>query len=162
MSIFIHAEIRTSTIFGKGLFATEKVPIGKIICFFPLGADLITEEPFLKAVAENEQPLVRTGTRYVGRYYTHGNESEPYTYINHSFTPNLLCHCGVVMAHREIAQGEELTLDYRTLIDDSDIGVYRDAVTGKEIRGFSARQTLLRTTREVLGILEKLGEDWEG
>ena len=39
---------------------------------------------------------------------------------------------------------------------------HRDAVTGKEIRGLSARQTLLRTTRQLLGILEKLGEDWEG
>src|SRR4051812_2312016 len=162
MSNFIRADVRPSTIFGKGLFASERVPLGKIICFFPMGADLMTEDRFLEAVPKNEQPLVRTATRYAGRYYTHGNEAEPYTFINHSFAPNLLCHCGVVMANRDIAEGEELTLDYRTLIDDSDVGVYRDAVTGKEIRGFSARQTLLRTTRELLGILERLGEDWEG
>ncbi len=160
--MFIRTEVRSSTIFGKGLFSGEKVPLAKIICFFPIRADVIDEERILQAIQKDEQPLVRTATRYAGRYYTHGNEAEPYTFINHSFSPNLLCHCGVVLAARDIGEGEELTLDYRTLIDDTDIGVYRDAVTGKEIRGLSARQTLLRTTRELLGILEKLGEDWEG
>jgi len=160
--MFIRSEVRSSTIFGKGLFTLEKVSLGKIICFFPIGAEVIDEERFLKAIQKDEQPIVRTATRYAGRYYTHGNETEPYTFINHSFTPNLLCHCGIALADRDISEGEELTLDYRTLIDDSDIGVYRDAVTGKEIRGLSARQTLLRTTRQLLGILEKLGEDWEG
>jgi hypothetical protein len=106
--------------------------------------------------------MVRTATRYAGRYYTHGNEQEPYTFINHSFTPNLLCHCGTIVARREIAVGEELTMDYRTLIDDTDIGLYRDAITGREIRGFSARETLLRTARELIEIVSSTDETWQG
>lgn len=159
--MYIQAQVRPSTIFGKGLFASESVPMGKIICFFAIGAEVITEDRFLQAVASNEQPMVRTATRYAGHYYTHGNEHELYTYINHSFTPNLLCHCGVILARREIGAGEELTLDYRTLIDATDIGLYRDAVTGTEIRGFDARQTLLRSARELIEILDRT-EGWVG
>lgn len=159
--MYIHTEIRPSTIFGKGLFANERVAKGKIICFFPINAEVITEDRFLQAVARDEQPMVRTATRYVGRYYTHGNEQEPYTFINHSFTPNLLCHCGTVLARREIAAGEELTMDYRTLVDATDIGLYKDAISGREIRGFSAKETLLRTAREFIEIVENL-EKWEG
>jgi hypothetical protein len=69
---------------------------------------------------------------------------------------------GTIIARRAIAAGEELTLDYRTLIDDTDVGLYRDAITGREIRGFTARQTLLHTARELIEILEQLGEDWQG
>ena len=161
MSMYINCEIRASRIFGKGLFTLEHVPRGKIICFFPINAEVITEDRFLRAVQKNEQPMVRTATRYAGRYYTHGNEHEPYTFINHAFEPNLLCHCGVIIARRDIPAQEELTLDYRTLIDDSDVGVYRDAISGREIRGFSAKETLLRTARELIEIVGDL-EGWEG
>ena len=159
--MYIKAQIAPSTIFGQGLFASEPVPQGKIVCFFCINAQLIDEKRFLQAVASNEQPMVRTATRQAGKYYTHGNENEPYTFINHSFTPNLLCHVGTVIARRDIAPREELTLDYRTLIDDTDVGVYRDAISGKEIRGFSAKETLLRTARELIEIIGDL-ENWEG
>src|SRR5206468_1580888 len=99
--------------------------------------------------------------RYAGKYYTIGNETEPYTFLNHSFTPNLLCHCGVIVARRDIPAQEELTLDYRTLVDDTDLGTYHDSSSGKEIRGFSARETLLRTAREFIEIVEG-AEGWEG
>src|SRR5579862_8182250 len=135
-AMYIQTVIRPSTIFGRGLFAAEAVAKGKIICFFPIGAGVITEDRFLRAVSTGEQPMLRTSTRYAGRYYTHGNEHEPYTFINHSFTPNLLCHCGVVLSRQEIPGGDELTLDYRTLIDDTDTGVYADAISGREIRGY--------------------------
>ena len=86
--------------------------------------------------------MTRTGTRYCGKYFTFGNVDAPYNFVNHSFKPNLLCHCGVVLARRDIPAGEEMTLDYRTLIDTTDVGLYNDAVTGREIRGHSARETL--------------------
>ncbi len=159
--MYVATEIRPSTIFGKGLFALEPIPRGKILCFFSIGADVITEERFLEAVRNEEHMIVRTGTRCAGKYFTVGNETQPYTFINHSFTPNLLCHMGVIIARRKIEAQEELTLDYRTLIDDTDIGLYSDAVSGKEIRGFSARETLLRTARELVDILSE-DENWQG
>lgn len=159
--MYVQAEVRPSPIFGKGLFALEPIARGRIICFFPIGAAVITEERFLQAVVANEPIIVRTGTRYAGKYFTIGNESEPYTFLNHAFEPNLLCHCGMVIARRKIAPGEELTLDYRTLVDDTDLGTYGDAATGTLIRGHSARQTLLSTARELIDILES-EDDWQG
>jgi hypothetical protein len=159
--MYVRTEVRKSTIFGQGLFALEAIKGGKIVCFFPIGAQVITEGRFLQAVREGEQPIVRTGTRYAGKYYTIGNETEPYTFLNHSFTPNLLCHCGVIVARGDIPAGEELTLDYRTLVDDTDLGTYHDSASGREIRGFSARETLLRTAREFIEIVEG-AEGWEG
>jgi hypothetical protein len=159
--MFIRTEIRESGIFGKGLFAADPVPKGKIICFFAPGAAVITEAEYLAAIEAGYHPIVRTGTRYAGHYFTHGNEQEPYTFLNHSFSPNLLCHCGVVLARQAIEAGEELTLDYRTLIDDTEIGIYSDAATGREIRGWTGKQTLLRTAREIIEILEGI-EGWTG
>jgi len=159
--MFVKAEVRPSGIFGKGLFAQEPIDRGKIICFFPIGAEVITEERFIAAVVNFEPMIVRTGTRYAGKYFTVGNESEPYTFLNHSFEPNLLCHCGMVIARRRIEAEEELTLDYRTLVDETDIGTYADAATGTVIRGYSAKETMLRTARDLIDILE--GENrWQG
>jgi hypothetical protein len=122
---------------------------------------VITEAEYLAAIRAGHHPIIRTGTRYAGQNFTHGNEREPYTFLNHSFSPNLLCHCGIVLARQAIGAGDELTLDYRTLIDDTDIGIYADAATGREIRGWSGKETLLRTARELVEIVEGI-EGWTG
>ena len=159
--MFVKTEVRETGVYGKALYAAEPIRKGTIVCSFTLGADITTEDEYVRAVAENRQPITRTGTRYGGRYYTYGNVDAPYNFVNHSFKPNLLCHCGVVLALRDIAPGEELTLDYRTLIDPTDVGLYNDAVTGREIRGFTARETLLRTARELIALVESI-EEWNG
>jgi hypothetical protein len=159
--MFVQTEVRDTGVYGKALFAAEAIRRGMIVCSFTLGSDVTTEDDYVRAVAENRQPVTRTGTRYAGRYFTFGNLDAPYNFVNHSFRPNLLCHCGVVLALRDVAPGEEMTLDYRTLIDTTDVGLYNDAVTGKEIRGWSARETMLRTARELIALLEGV-EDWDG
>jgi hypothetical protein len=159
--MFVKTEVRETDRYGKALYAAEPIRRGTIVCSFTLGSAVATEEEYVRAVAEGRQPLTRTGTRYAGRYFTFGNEGAPYNYVNHSFSPTLLCHCGVVVALRDLAPGDELTLDYRTLIDTTDVGIYNDAVTGREIRGLGARQTLLKTARELIALVESL-ENWEG
>ena len=159
--MFVKTEVRETGVYGKAMYAAEAVRRGTIVCSFTLGSDVATEDEYVRAVGENRQPLTRTGTRYAGRYFTFGNDDKPYNFVNHSFRPNLLCHCGVVVALRDIAAGEEMTLDYRTLIDTTDVGIYNDAVTGREIRGFGARETLLRTARELIALVESI-EDWDG
>ena len=158
---FVRTEVRKSAIFGRGCFAAEPLRKGTIVCCFTLGAAVVNEEQYLEACRREILPLMRTGTRYAGRYFTVGNEQEPYTFINHSFEPNLLCHCGVVLALRDVSAGEEFTLDYRYLIDDTDVGIYSDAASGKEIRGFPARETLLRTARQLVELIESI-DGWEG
>jgi len=161
--MFVPVEVRDSNIFGKGLFPLEGVKRGTIVCSFTTDAKVITEREYMDAIEKNEYLIVRTGTRYVGKYFTHTEEPDTeLNFFNHSFEPNLLCHCGVVIALRDIGVGEEFTVDYRTLVDSTDIGVYNDAKSGQVIKGFSARETLLRTTRQMMELMEGVGADWEG
>ena len=159
--MFIRTDVRESAIFGKGCFAAEAVPAGKIVCCFTLGSEVITEEQFLRGCAEGVPRILRTGTRYAGKYFTVGNEGEPYNFINHSFEPNLLSHCGLILARRDVGAGEELTLDYRLLIDPTDVAAYDDAATGRPIRGFTAKAAILRSARELIELVERT-EGWEG
>lgn len=159
--MFIRTDVKESGIFGKGLFAADRVPAGKIVCCFTLGGEVITEDEFVRGCAEGVHRILRTGTRYAGRYYTVGNEAAPYNFINHSFEPSLLSHCGLILAKRDVEAGEELTLDYRLLVDPSDVAAYDDAATGWPIRGLPAQETILRTARELIALIEGL-ENWKG
>ena len=161
MKMFVKTDVKESGIFGKGLFAAERVPAGKIVCCFTLGSELITEDEFVRGCAVGVRRILRTGTRYAGRYYTVGNEAAPYNFINHSFEPNLLSHCGLILAKRVVEPGEELTLDYRLLVDPSDVAAYDDARTGQPIRGLPAKETILLTARELIALVESV-ENWEG
>jgi hypothetical protein len=159
--MFIQPEVRESGIFGKGLFAAQAVRKGTIICCFTLGSRVITERQFIAACEADDKFIMRTGTRYVGKYFTVGNESAPYTFINHSFDPNVLAHCGILLARRDIELQEELTVDYRTLVDPTDVATYDDAATGERIRGLPAKDTLLKTARELIALVEGVS-GWEG
>ena len=159
--MFVKTEVRESGVYGKALFAGEAIGRGTIVCSFTLGSEVTSEDEYVDGVAHGRQPVTRTGTRYAGRYFTFGNVDAPYNFINHSFKPSLLCHCGVVLALRDLQGGDELTLDYRTLIDTTDVGLYHDAVTGREIRGLTAKATLLKTARELIALVESV-DGWEG
>ena len=161
--MFISVEVRPSPIFGKGLFPLEGVRRGTVICSFSVDSKIINENEYLRAVQEERYLVVRTGTRYVGKYFTYTEEPDTdLNFFNHSFEPNLLVHCGIVIATGDIPAGEELTIDYRYLIDDTEIGVYNDAITGRPIRGFPARQTVLETSRRLIALLESLDDSWQG
>ena len=161
--MFISVEVRPSTIFGNGLFPLAEVKRGTIVCSFTTDAKIITEDQYLQAINDDRRLVIRTGTRYVGKYFTFTDEPDAdLNFFNHSFTSNMLVHCGVAIALRDIPAGEELTIDYRYLIDDTELGVYNDAATGRPIRGFPARQTLLQTTRQLLWLLESLDDHWQG
>jgi hypothetical protein len=159
--MFAKAELRDSGVAGKGVFAIEPVLRGTVVGSFTLGSAIATEEEYVRACAERRNPLMRTGTRYIGRYFTYGNEAAVYTYMNHSFEPTLLLHCGVLLARRDLSAGEELTIDYRYALDDTDVGVYADAATGIAIRGYSAKETLLRTARELIELVGAVAR-WDG
>ena len=124
--MYVPVEVRPSSIYGKGLFPVEDVKRGTIVCSFTTDAKVVTERGYVEAIEKNQYLFVRTGTRYVGKYFTYTEEPDAdLNFFNHSFEPNLLCHCGVVIALCDIPAGEEFTVDYRTLIDDTDIGERR-------------------------------------
>jgi hypothetical protein len=161
--MFIPVEIRPSLIFGKGIFPLQDVKKGSVICSFTTDSRIITETEYLTAIQQNHYSVVRTGTRYVGKYFTFTDKPEAdLNFFNHSFSPNALVHCGVVIARQDISKGQELTIDYRYLIDDTESGVYNDAISGRPIRGFPARAALLETSRQLIALLDTLDDSWQG
>lgn len=159
--LFIPTEVRPSPIFGRGLFLLNPLAKGTIIASFTLDTRPITETEFIDLIAKGHPAVTRTGTRYIGRYFTITDDtSSNLNFFNHSFEPNCLVHCGIVLARQDLPAGTELTVDYRTLVDASDVGTYADATTNRTIRGFNARQTLLRTAEELIELIKSLPE-WE-
>ena len=154
-------EVRSSAIAGQGVFTLEPLRPGRIVCLWPVGAKLITEAQFLAGIAAEDPAITRTAIRCLGGYFVYTDQVFSTDYFNHSFEPNCLVHCGVVLCRHELPAGAELTVDYRTLVDATDLGVYHDSATGREIRGFTARETALRTARELIALLESQ-PDWEG
>jgi hypothetical protein len=161
--MLVPVEVRPSKIFGRGLFALQPIRRGTFLCSFSMDAKLITEDEFLNAVAADRQPIVRTGTRYIGRHFTYTDTPDAQlNFFNHAFEPNCLVCCGVVITLKDISIDQELTIDYRTLVDSTDVGVYNDAGSGTPIKGFTAKQTLLRTAKQLAELAESLDDDWQG
>ena len=161
--MFVPVEVRPSTIFGRGLFPLRDVKKGTVVCSFTTDARIITEAEYLAAIESNQYVIVRTGTRYIGKYFTYTDDTDSdLNFFNHSFNPNLLVHCGVVIALDDIPAETELTIDYRYLIDATDIGIYNDSATGQSIRGFSPKRTLLETSKRLVSLLESLDDNWHG
>lgn len=94
-------EVMDSPIHGKGRFACVPIPSGEVV--------LIVMGPVKPLAAGNDKMPIR-GTRFV-------IDCEQ-TYVNHGREPNLELDGQIVFrAKRDITAGEELTIDYRTLIN---------------------------------------------
>lgn len=73
-------------------------------------------------------------------------------YVNHSFEPNGLWHLGFIFAARDLAVGEELTVDYRHLLPEGEAEAFRDAGTGREIVGYSWAESLALSSRALVAL----------
>ncbi len=73
--------------------------------------------------------------------------------MNHSEKPNLLYHCGILFALRNIRAGEELTVDYRYFLSPNDANPVHDTKTGKVIKGFNAKKSLRESTKELIKLI---------
>jgi len=141
--IFFKLDLRESTIHGKGLFAGEAIPRGSIV------VNWLDERP--KFVREHEHlelikdPILsRSSIRLAGDHFIYGDELEETDHINHSDDPNLLYFAGVLYAKKEIAVGDELTIDYRYLNSEHEHDV---------VKGYGARYALLTSAQELLALL---------
>ena len=118
--LLIRVRVDWSPIDGLGVFAAEPVAKGAEVWRFTPGFDLDLDPAVVEAQpAHFRDYLLRYG--YVdprlGRYILCCDDAR---FINHSDTPNLrpdyvLDRYGVDIAARDIAAGEELTVDYRTV-----------------------------------------------
>jgi uncharacterized protein len=131
-------EVRPSPIHGTGLFAAHPIATGEIVAV--KGGHVLTRaqwtalEPTLGAAdIQIAEDLFIAPTR---SHHRHGSM----LYTNHSCDPNLAIQGQIVLvAMRDIAAGEELTIDWATT-DDGDYELAcrcgsprcRGTVTGKD------------------------------
>ena len=118
--LLVRTTIAASPIHGIGLFAAQRIPRDTVIWRFTPQLDLeFTHEQFA-ALPEHMQDFLRHYGYldfHVDRFILCFDNSR---FINHSETPNVIPNYeldpyGVEIAIQEIAEGEEITIDYRLI-----------------------------------------------
>jgi SET domain-containing protein len=123
--LVIETVLRTSEIHGIGVFLTEPVRAGQLIWRFDSRIDRVFSEWELREMPEALQRFLRT-------YSTFHDESKLWVlcgdngrHFNHSEKPttrSMGIAFGDDVAARDLAIGEELTSDYRTICDAMRLG----------------------------------------
>ena len=149
----VPCEVKSSAINGDGLFACADISNGEIVAMYPIGATVITEEKYRKEQLAGNKLIIDTGVRWIGQYYLHGDKLEDEDFFNHSFDPNVLYHCGVCLARRDIVEGEELTVHYGYFMSDDDATAFVDSETGREVNGFGATEAIVKSAMELIQIM---------
>lgn len=111
--------VRPSRIVGRGLFAAAAIARGEIVCV--KGGHLLTRAEFAhyKRVA-NEADLQIADDLFLAPV-TEEEFEGVMMFLNHSCDPNVGIQGQIVfVALRDVAAGEELTLDYGTIDHDSE------------------------------------------
>ena len=149
--------VKRSKIEGYGLYTNEFICKGEIIMFWMANAHLIKELDYNIQQSKDDRQMIATGARYVGDMFLYtdiGPRKDRYeNYINHSFNPTVLYHCGVCFALRDIQPNEELTTDYTYLLSENDQETFIDGASGKEVKGISWHKCLLHTTEQLQKLL---------
>jgi hypothetical protein len=135
---------------GNGLFADEVVRKGAVI-IAPDNVHTIWPEKKLRDYAPDSVE-VESSVRWFEDYFSLTPEWSDECYVNHSFTPNAQWHLGFIFALRELALGEEITMDYRYVIGSAEEMPFKDSVTGRAIIGLSWEECL-RHSATVLATL---------
>ena len=132
---------------GKGVFLDEAVARGRILVA-PDAIPRVYRWEEVLAQPDAEEALAAS-VRWFEDRYTVSLDWPDECYLNHSFEANGLWHLGFVFAARDLAPGEELTVDYRHLLGEGQEEAFRDALTGRAIVGWSWAESLARSTREL-------------
>jgi len=110
-------EVRPSPLHGKGLFAAASIRRGETVVIWG-GVVLTQEEVDAGRYEPGTLGAIGEGLYMAGRP---GDAKDPSDYMNHSCDPNVWMQDEVTLiARRDIAAGEELTLDYAMLEADED------------------------------------------
>jgi SET domain-containing protein len=111
--------VRLSRIVGRGLFANSAIPTGEVVCV--KGGHLLTKAEFAqyKSVA-NDAELQIADELFLAPV-SEAEFEDVMMFLNHSCEPNVGIQGQIVfVAMRDIAAGEELTLDYATIDLDTE------------------------------------------
>ena len=116
----VETEVRPSSIHGLGVFLLEPVKRGGLIWRFDSRIDCVYSEAEIDSLPPAVQRYLRTYSTWheqTGLYVLCGDNGR---FFNHSDTPNTVSDAisfGEDRAVRDLAVGEELTSDYRTICD---------------------------------------------
>src|SRR5262249_46435342 len=111
--------VKPSRIVGRGLFAAAPIARGEIVCV--KGGHLLD-----KAALERHRAVVNDAELQVAAdlflvRLTEGEFESVMMFLNHSCEPNVGVRGQIVfVAMRDVAEGEELTLDYATIDHDAE------------------------------------------
>jgi hypothetical protein len=136
---------------GQGVFVTEAVERGRILVA-PDAIPRVFRWDEVMAMPDREVALAAS-VRWFEDRFTVSPEWPDECYLNHCFEPNGLWHLGFVFAARDLSAGEEVTVDYRHLLGEGQEEGFRDALSGREIIGWSWHESLSRSTRDLAGLL---------
>ena len=118
--MMVETELKPSTIDGLGVFLIQPVRKGELIWRFDSRVDLIYTEEEIATLPVHVQCYLRTYTTWhetAGVYVLCGDNGR---YFNHSDAPTTISNAisfGDDRAARDLAAGDELTSDYRTICD---------------------------------------------
>ncbi len=109
-----------SSIHGIGVFAAEEIKKGTVTwSYSPYFVTKINPEEIAKMSKEEQERLDYLDYYWVDAQGNYVFSLDHDKFTNHSFDPNILSVDDFTdIAARDIAVGEELTIDYRTIISE--------------------------------------------
>ncbi len=159
-------EIRESGIEGRGVFLTADVKKGELLVIYTYGISELIHKEYHNEVCRDldnspHPDVTDSSVRYIGdwfiydAYSKHGScfGSREGDFVNHSFEPTMIYHCGLCFAARDLKAGDELTVDYRYFMSE-DLDGFCDRHTGRQIRGFTGREAFVKSLRELNRLFE--------
>ena len=136
---------------GQGLFLGEPVARGRLITA-PDAIPRVYTFDEINALPDAAQLLPAT-VRWFEDRYTVTPEWPDECYINHAFEPTGLWHLGFVFAAADLAEGTEVTVDYRHLLAPGQEEEFLDARSGGRIVGFAWDESLRASTHALAMLL---------
>ena len=137
---------------GKGLFLAAPVARGRVVV---APDDIRGTWPWHEVRQRPDaEAAMAASVRWFEDQCTVSLDWPDECYVNHSFEPNGLWHLGFIFAARDLAEGEELTVDYRHLLPEGEREAFNDAKTGREIVGLSWADALAQSSRALLALQE--------
>lgn len=146
--------VKKSTVSGSGIFADEDIKKGEVVMIWSIDCNIISESEYNEEQSNGNQNMIKTGARFVDGYFLYTDENPRVEdNMNHSFEPNILYHCGVCFALRDISCGEELFVNYKYILSRGDYAGFVDEKTGVYVDGMDSLDCLKETTTQLLNLL---------
>ncbi len=159
--ILADIEVKTSEIDGCGVFLTRNVCKGELLIIYTYGiSELIHKDRHDKACSDfinsPEPDIVDSSVRYIYNWFiydsfTRNNKSfgcSESDFVNHSFNPSMIYHCGLCFAARDLKAGEELTVDYRFFLSE-DVNGFTDMKSGRYIKGLNGKKAFISSLKKL-------------